>query len=359
MTTLSLPQIAGHDLLTHSRLTCRKTCGKKHYIKYVLGYRKEATAAPLRLGSAVHVGLDMRNKGMAEADAIALACAGYPDLIAQAQTPEYASELAVECEVVARLLAGYFWRWQVGEADPHVARVIASEQAFDIPIVNPETGKPTPTFRFAGKIDGIVELRDGRIAVMEHKTTGDSIDTGSPYWARLDIDQQISGYFVAAAELGHPVETVLYDVIKKPGIRPRKVTKAEAKKWQETGTYHDEKFDQPGDNITEGMIETPAMYGARLAWDIAADPDKYYARREIPRLKSDLDEFRQELWDMQRDMAEAIRHDRHFRNTAACVGFGTCEYLPICRNGIDPDSPPSGFVRVSHLHPELVGDDDQ
>ena len=352
MTTLSLPQIAGHDLLTHSRLTCRKTCGKKHLLKYVYGIRRDYSAAPLRLGSNVHNGLDAHKKGKSESEAIAIACQGYPDAIAATQNPEFALDLAVEQEVVARLLSGYFWRWA---ADTTIKRIVASEQSFELPIINPETGKPTPTFRFAGKIDGIVELADGRTAVIEHKTTGDSIAPDSDYWARLAIDQQISGYVIASKAIGHPAETVLYDVIKKPGIKPRKVTKAEAETLATTGAYFGEAIDN---RVAAGMIETPQMYGARLTADIAAEPDKYFARREIPRLTSDLDEFRQELWDMQRDMAEAIKHDRHFRNTAACVGFGTCEYLSICANGIDPANPPSGFVRVNHLHPELVGENE-
>lgn len=346
--TLSLPQLPGHDLLTHSRLTCRKTCARKHYFRYVLGVRKRVSSAALRLGTGVHAGLDARNKGHDEQSAIAIACAPYADAITAAQTPEHAFDLAVESETVARLLAGYFWRWQVGEADPDIDSIVASEVAFDFPIRNPETNATTRTYRFAGKIDGIARLRDGRLAVVEHKTAKSPDEN---YWARLQIDQQISGYYIAAHELGHLVQTVLYDVIKKPGIRPKAVTKDLAKVWAQERTYFGEDFSDT--EIVAGMTETPAMYGARLADEIHNDPDKYYVRREIPRLQADIDDFRAELWQMQQDMADAMKKGRHYRNTAACVGFGACEYLPICANGIDPDNPPDGFVRVDHLHTEL------
>jgi hypothetical protein len=91
-----------------------------------------------------------------------------------------AQDWAFECETLIRLVCGYSWRW-AGDGLTY----IATEKSFDLPLENPATNKATNVFRLAGKIDGIVKLEDGRLAVMEHKTIGESIDSDAPLWRRL------------------------------------------------------------------------------------------------------------------------------------------------------------------------------
>lgn len=351
MTTIALPLVAGHDLLTHSRMQCAKQCPRKHYYRYELGVRRSRIDAPLRLGSAVHIGLDAHGKGESDHASISKAVAGYEALPKWAITEETVADWMVERETVVAMLAGYFDAWRDDRAE-----VVASELAFELPITNPETGAASRTYRVAGKIDKIVRLPDGRLAVREHKTTGDSIDPDSDYWPRLGIDQQISLYYLGAHGLGHAVETVDYDVLRKPSIRPRKVTKAEAEEWGRNGTYFEKAVEDH--EVRAGMTETPVMYGARLRMDVATRPEFYYARREIPRLERDLDEFRWELWQQSQALREARNAGRWFRNTSACLNMGRCEYLTLCGNGIAPDEVPEGWTRVPHIHPELqIGDE--
>lgn len=353
MTTLALPQLTGANTLTNSRMQTFRTCPRKHLYRYELGVRKSRQEDYFRLGGAFHLGLDLRAQGKTEADAIAGAVAGYDTLPGWCQSDEQVAEWMVERETVARLLSGYFWRWS--DPGPNVivpAEVIATEQVFDLPVVNPETGKASTLWRVGGKIDKIVKLSDGRLAVMEHKTTGDSIEPGSDYWTRLEIDSQISLYMYAARQMGFNVATVLYDVARKPGIRPRKITR---KDYDEiaSGTYCGEPLTVSPSDIHTGEVERPAMYGARLTADIAARPDFYYSRREIPRLDVDLDGFAQELWDTAATIREARNHGRHYRNSGACTGFGTCEYLSHCLVGITRERPPAGFEAINNIHPEL------
>jgi hypothetical protein len=369
---ISLPQLPGHDLLTHSRMQCYKQCPRKHLYRYELGVRPDGTAKPLRIGSAVHEGIDYRAKGASILDAINRARLTYGTLTDGSGTAiESVTAFQVEEETVAALLAGYFWYWEGAELPPElrVQRVIESEGSFVHPIKNPDSGMPTPSFKAAGKRDAIVELGDGRIAVKETKTCKEDLSPTSDYWRRLELDSQISGYLCAAHEMGHAADTVLYDVIRKPSIAPKLVPVLDENGLKivldRDGNRVVGKKGQPrqtGDSeqgyTLQQQQETPQQFGARLLEDICERPSFYYARREIPRLIEDLDEYRRELWQIQQQMRESQKQGRWFRNTGACLTMGRCEYLNHCRNGIDPASPPAGFSRVADLHPELQENED-
>lgn len=372
---ISLPQMNGTKLLTHSRMSCFQRCPREHQYRYELGIRPAGETKPLRMGSAIHEGIDARAKGASVDEAICAALAPYAaqiDLDIDHEE-EGAIELHVEAETVRALLDGYFtaWHndWQPATAGTHgitPVECVASELAFMMPIDNPETGKRTNNFIAAGKIDRIVRLADGRLAVKETKTTGDSVDDASDYWLKLRIDHQISRYMLAAKHLGHDVQTVLYDVIHKPGIEPTRIplfdeegTKIvldqngdrvrtkDGKKWRETG-------DKELGYVLQTRPETAREYGLRLRADIANRPAFYYARQEIPRLSKDLDEYQVELWQQQQALRESQKHGRWFRNPSACSSMGRCQYLNICHQGFDSDSIPAGFVRVDDIHPELT-----
>lgn len=370
--TIALPQLAGAELLTHSQRSCYKTCQRKAYYRYELGVRPKRAATPLRFGSAVHLGLDLLAQGVERDAAIAQAVANYETLPSWCRTDEQVTDWMVERETVSMLLAGYHWYWggSLGET------VIATEQAFELPLRNPETGHPSRTFRRAGKIDKIVRLFDDRLAIREHKTTRDDISPDSDYWQHLDIDEQISEYILAARDLGYPVVTIDYDVIRKPAIEPKlvpvldsdgkkivldaegnRVRRTNIKRDGNPGVGHGEWI-QSG-SAEKGWAlqqrrETPEEFGIRLLDDIYKRPAFYYQRREIPRLDDDLEEYRHDLWAVGQQYADSRRLGRWFRNTGACKSLGGCEFLAVCRVGINPANPPDGFERVIDVHPELM-----
>ena len=365
--TISLPQLEGASTLTGSRIGTYQTCPRKHYYAYELGVRPDRQAHYFRLGGCVHLGLDARAKGYEQGDAITAAVAQYESLPTWANTDEKVHEWMIERETVARLLSGYFWWWERDDirADIRPVEIIETEGAFEIPIRNPETGRATQSFTFAGKRDKIIQLADGRRAVMEHKTTGDDISPTSDYWRRLRLDSQISGYMLAAREHGHEVQTVLYDVIKKPTIAPKQIpllderglkivldadgnrpTKANGEPYQSANSEKGW--------VLQTRLESPEEFGDRLTNDIADRPEYYFQRQEIPRLEADLEEFRVQLWQMQQQIRESQNAGRAFRNTSACIGRGRCEYLDICHQGIDLNQGiPAGYRRVTTVHEEL------
>lgn len=346
---VSLPVIGdGRSLLTHSRMQCGKTCHRKEHFRYELGLRRKRKAVPLRMGAAIHHGIDLWSKSTDEGVAVFEATAEYAERPAWCHTNEELEDWLTEAEIVRRLLMGYFWRWQDDGLE-----IVSSEEVFVLPIINPETGRTTPSFEFAGKWDGIVRLPDGRLAVKETKTVGEDIAPDSDYWRRLQMDQQISGYMLAARTKGHDVQTVLYDCIRKPSIRPKNLTKADRTGLASTKTYFGEHFEFPDGQIPER--ETAALFGARLGADMGERPEFYFARVEIPRLQSDIEEFRQELWEMQLDLRNRQKTQRFYRNTSACLTMGKCEFFEVCTSRWEPkQGVPSGFEIVQNVHPELV-----
>jgi hypothetical protein len=243
---------------------------------------------------------------------------------------------------------------------------IATEKGFELGLENPATSKSTSVFRLAGKIDGIVKLEDGRLAVMEHKTIGESIDSDAPLWKRLQIDHQISFYVNAARRLGYDVATVLYDVARKPTIKPADVAMTDADGLKivtdKTNMRVFNKNDKPrqtADKEKGYTLNTRSMtveeWGKRLNDDISERPDYYYARNEIPRLDLELEECDQEVWQIQKTIREAQLNGWWFRT----VGRDTCKYCSyadLCMGGFNPsvDPVPEGFQVVSDPHPELI-----
>jgi hypothetical protein len=312
------------------------------------------------------------------AEAIIGAVASYEAYPHWATTTEAKHEWDTEREIVVRLLNGYFWYWEQSElpADIDIAHWLQCESSFELQILNPETSYASRRFRRAGKRDGVVITKANRTALIEHKFVSDDIAPDSVYWKRLRIDNQISGYITSIRDEGTQVDEVLFDVIRKPSMRPSQVPvldenglkmvvdangermlKTNIKKDGTPGAGHGEPYQSA--NAEKGWIlitrpETPEEFGERLAKDIEARPDFYYQRRIVPRMNSDLDEYRTQLWQIQKQINESIKLNRHFRNTSACTAMGQCEYLDFCHTGFDPSQPlPQGYIQTDNLHQEL------
>lgn len=137
--------------------------------------------------------------------------------------------------------------------------------------------------------------------VLEHKTTSESLDVGSGFWRRLEVSHEPSMYIRAAQELGHDVQGVLYDVIKKPTLRLKK-------------------------------NESPETFRDRIVNEqYAAKPDEFLKRHPVLRLSNQVDEAHREIWQYAEQIHEARKHDRFPKNPDACFSYNSnCEYLGVC-----------------------------
>jgi len=269
-------------------------------------------------------------------------------------------DYTIECVTVEALLKGWAWRWS-----EQTLEVVASEQTFTLPLINPATGAPSKLFSLAGKIDGIVRLEDGRLAVIEHKLLGEDISSDGEIWRRLQMEQQISLYVYAARQLGWDVSAVLYDVARKPTIKPTPVPLVDANGQKvvvdKQGSRVFTKQGKPRQTIDTGegwIIQsramTPEEWSEKLLADIQERPEYYFARVEIARLDSEIDEVCQEVWDQAKAIRDAQLYARWYR-TVSRNTCPFCAWFSLCssKRDLTYDDCPEGFGYVENVHPEL------
>lgn len=261
------------------------------------------------------------------------------------------NDQSVMSSKIRALVVGYDAKWGNDTFQP-----IEVEQVRTAPLMNIATNQPSRTFKLAMKLD-VFGIRDGKSGIMDHKTTGDDIeDPAAPYWKQLVIEGQLSHYWLGMWLNGVKVDFGQWDVVRRPGIAPRQITKAEmgvllnSKKWF-------------GYEIPEGEVakaaetgrETLVMYEARLLNDCVVErPARYFQRRTIPRLDADIAEYATELWDLGQELVQIRRSGRHIRNSGACMEYNSpCRFLAVCSGHDDIES--TNWRKKQFVHTELEG----
>lgn len=277
-----------------------RRCNRLYYFESVLRCRPAFVDPALKFGKLKHHGLEAwwlaakHEPGGRDGDAWLLAAldaiSAYPDTDPFEQAKARA------------LMVGYHVRWRnAGLVVLHV------EVEFEGELINPATGWPSTSRGQHGRLDAVAQLSDGRVVVVEHKTTGSDIDDPD-YWQDVSLSAQVGDYLLGAKHLGIQPSGVLYDVIHKPGQVPLKQNRRNAKD------------------------ETPDEYGMRVAKHIAENPAAYYARRIEVRLADELRAAQADLWDTHQQISASEREGRWPRNTGACRMFGRlCAFAPVCR----------------------------
>lgn len=326
------------ELLTVSRRRDFDACKRLHHYKYNLGIRAVRDAESARFGTMFHAGLEAWWMAQIPADArLAMAL----ERIRTAWTEGEGDQEPDEFELVRaeELMRGYHFRWiEAGYI------TVAVEHQFQIPLINPATGKRSQLYDVGGKIDAIARDTEGALWLVEHKTTTMDITPGSDYWNRLRLDGQVSTYYDACDAIGSPVVGCLYDVAKRPLQRPLTATPMEARKYvQKTGAlYANQRAED----------ETPAEFRERVRASIAENPEGYYSRGTVVRLDAEIAENRYDLWHTAKLMRQLERDSIAPRNPNACVQYGRlCEFFAACSGEASVDDPIR--FRRSSIHPEL------
>src|SRR5690606_20251344 len=135
---------------------------------------------------------------------------------------------------------------------------------------------------------------------------------------------QLTLYELAGLQMGFDVAGFLWDVIVKPGISPKKLTK-KAIAELENGEYCGMAFSEPYNGEED---ETPKMYGQRVLVEYTDNPQKYFHRRVVKRTAQDILEFLEDLVCATAEMDKA-RTDGNLqrKNRHACKSFGSlCDF---------------------------------
>lgn len=357
------------ELYTSSRLRVLRACLRQHHYRYALRLLSPETEL-MRFGTIGHAALEAWYR--------AWMAGRLHHRLDDALSMVEASDLDGFTKAKLRVLViSYHHRW--GNEDWEVLGVeVEFQYMLGDRII-------------AGKIDAIIrDRKDGRVYIVEHKTTGADASLGSPYWERLAIDTQVSIYIDGAAILGYAVVGCIYDVIKRPAHEPKLATPPERREYtkgkgckgcggsgggpkgivQGLGYYtvnftsveqvKCEKCDGTGWLLgADGKPQAPRLHAnqrdtdepvedfeARLVEAIAEAPDAFLLRGVVVRLEHELPLMRQDLLDAIDLAATGLIP----RNPDACArGHELCPFFDLCAGRASPDD----FTRGA-AHPELA-----
>ena len=224
------------------------------------------------------------------------------------------SDLLYDASVVSALLCGYAVRYRNVEFS-----TISVEQFLQAKVVDPHTNKRVNGWRNAGKIDALLKI-NGQTVLMDHKTTSESIEDEG-YWSHLRIDGQASHYLILLLQNGASIDSILWDVLKKPTIRQKQ---------------------------TESLND----FSKRLIEDcINVRPDYYFGRRIVPQLSDIVLAYAEDLPKIAKQMRAAMDGwSVPPKSTGSCFMYNKrCKFLPLC-TGEDQES---NWIKKPKKHAEL------
>jgi hypothetical protein len=300
-------------LLTHSEVACYERCPREWYFRYHLRRRPASESRAIVFGKIFDEAL--------QAWWTAGPLTGRDAMLARLS--EIVSGMKTDPFEVAKaraLLLGYDARW--------------ANEPYEILRVQPIFQMNFGAFALGGKLDVLVrDVKTDEIVIIETKTTSLDISRESAYWhAVTTLDPQISTYWKGARLIleGKEAQRCVYDVARKPGLRPLQV------------------------NAARSVAETPDEYFERCANEIVDDPNKYYARRSIVRLERDESEHSQDLCQIATIMHDNEKQNRFPRYLISCRRFGEmCAYFPVCSGATTIDTYPIAIEKHEELKVEV------
>ena len=393
--------------LSASAISCFKACPVRYKGAYIEGIRRIEDTEAQRTGTNWHEIQDIASRepgsvcrpcaNLGKPDPHCPLCAGegflpddFIDAVMRVLDAAYENiPTGVDTEVLERertvllySLSGYKWHY-----GPTPVEVLARELKFSMSLLGP-SGRALPNVCIDGKIDKLVWY-NGKLAIMEHKSTGKSVDSDSSFWAHLNLDVQTTLYIDAVQKMqldgeleaygvkptDELINTILYDAWHKPGISPKKLTQADSKKFVETGEYMGQEFNveimrpnsaifttpfkilvngipveiEPGKKDgTFAIRETTEMFGARLLMDITERSEFYFARKELSKTDDEMKRFQGEILSIYRTIRGMLKTDNFYHNEQSCEAKFRCDYTNECYNGIelDGENPPDGFETI-------------
>ncbi len=146
-------------------------------------------------------------------------------------------------------------------------------------------------------------------------------------------------YLLACAQIGLKVRGFTWDVLLKPSISPKKLSKADITTLETTGSYCDLPY--KGEGVKYGDKEDAKLFGMRVFQKYIEEADKQFQRVPVVRTKESLFDY---LVDMNKiasgiqQLRESVEggNDCSIRNLTNCKSFNRlCEYHPICSGYTD------------------------
>lgn len=295
-------------MFRNSAISDFKTCRRKFYYRWILGWVPRVDGAQLVLGRAVHAGLEHWYQGKPEPLS---AVQGVFDELDTSTWPADAILKRNTNLAIARAMVNGYMAHHTTDAG---WTTIAAEHKFVLPELGVE-----------GTVDLIIRDNDQRYWVVEHKTVSSAVDM-EDYYASAALSWQIHGYMLGAKELlGKMPYGVIYNVLRKPGIKQK-------------------------------LTETPEQYRERVWDDYLARPDFYFGRQEIIIGDKAMRIYEQEVGMcvgaiatvmIRLEDGSADQHNFYSTDSACITKWGRCEYLSVCSRHAQPEEPE--FVKTKEV----------
>ncbi len=257
------------------------------------------------------------------------------------------------------------------QSDDTSFQIESGEQWYELDVINPASGRTRKQqYTHAGYLDGIIagtfQGRTGRF-ILERKTTDQDIEADSSYWNRLLLNHQLDEYALAYWQKnGTTIDGVIYDVIRQPGISPRKLTLGElneieinddyfgvATRQSERETakeflanklafaerkkdYAKQKKVRPDlpeftEEPPEQPTETPHLFFARCLQYLQEKGGEYFAQKFVPKTEPEILAYAAELWTLSDLIRSCPSLESSPRNPGACFNYQSqCEYVGLC-----------------------------
>lgn len=338
--------------ITISEMGTFQRCPRLYYLRYVKLWAPERMADELYFGTAWHAAMEARNGGATYEQALEVALS--------LKGNEVSELLAAQ---LSGLLAGYYARYGARGAD---GLQLYSEVAFTVPIAG------TRKFAAAGKIDGLGMAADGVYVLHEYKTTNEDI-TDDDFWLRTQYNIQLYQYVEAARRHGWNIGRIIYDVTRKPTIRPReKVATLDEnglkvvndmignRVYKRDGSPKQTADSDKGEVVVY-HAETMDEYSQRVLDDTLATPEAYFQRREVSVLDGELDEyvrtrltFVKNLLFLRALSKKCARPEDAYQRHCTSMNCKRCEMRWSCLGLRECDELPAGFRVKSAKHEELA-----
>ena len=282
-------------IITASEIGTWKTCRKRWWFSYDQCLEPLVPAKPLSYGSAVHEIL---------AKFYSHEFPGTKEFLAY-QEGVWGDEVDFIAEEISCLIDAYI---NIGPFYDH--EIVGIEKEFKVKVPSPKQYH-YERLQFAGKIDLEIKDQHGNLWLVDHKTSKGTLDS---QW--LELADQMKYYLWAKIQQGHSPVGIIYNLIRKPSIKPHK-------------------------------NDTPEIWAKRLTEDIKSRPEFYFQREPIVKTDQDIEQIGVELWQLAHEVGKGMI----YRNPGSCQLWNNCPYRDLCIR--DTKVMRSAGFRISERHREL------
>lgn len=304
--------------LSYSSTSAFKNCRKKYQYNYIENLKQIDEPVYFSIGSAFHIALAEHYDSKTEPKCIEKIVEYFNE-----HKPEDLADVEklIKWRFALSLTADLFKRY-IREYQDEPFEVIDTELKFTVPIINPETNYKSKNFDFFGIIDMLVK-ENGLYWIVEHKTT---TSISNQYKKALTLDTQCIAYIEALERfLNIKIQGVIYNVILKSlPVKPKLLKNGKLSMAKNQNTTLELYLEA----ITENKLEIED-YSEHLEW-ISDNRKEYFYREYLTFPSETIQEWRAELWDLQKNIREAELKNQYYKNTNNCIGFGVCQYFDIC-----------------------------